>query len=132
MFLSNQESWDYIHCLYKMLFFFFLKKRAEDPVCVMLQTETVEKYIAWFGSQSSGFVFPPELQGSFSLKQAESCINSSRLHLFSGSLQKTRSAISDHNCSFSFVHVLWSDSARHGCTRKIQVLVYAVSIIITE
>lgn len=58
-------------------YFFFFKKRAEDPVCViMLQTETVEKYIAWFGSQSSGFVFPLELQGSFSLKQVESCRNS--------------------------------------------------------
>lgn len=34
--------------------------------------------------------------------------------------------------SFSFVLVLWHNSMWHGCTRKIQVLVSAVSIIIME
>lgn len=106
----------------------------------MLQTQTVEKYIACFGSQPSGFsVFSPVAPGflepetSWALQE-----HTSHLHLFSWSLQPPEPAensppsVTTTSFSFSFVLVLWHSSTWHGCTRKIQVLVSAVSIIIME
>lgn len=75
VFLSNQESGDYIHFLYKIL----LKKKKGDRIqFVMLQTQTVEKSIACFGSRSSGFLSsPPRSPPRFLSPETsfESCIN---------------------------------------------------------